>query len=714
MKYQSVQQHSEEDCGAACLATIAKHYKKIFALNRIREFVGTGKSGTTLLGLKRGAEALGFNTRSVRAAPAIVDKLNELTLPAIIHWKGYHYVVLYGKRGGKYVIADPAVGIRYIPKQELVAAWSDGIMLLLEPDPIRFFQQPEDQVSGFGRFYKRVAPYRGILFESLLINLFLGVLSLTSPFLIQILTDDVLIRGDTQLLKGLAIAIIVMTIVSSALILVQANLVTQFAQRLELSLVMEFGRKILRLPLSYYEARRSGEIVSRLQDIQQINQLVAQSVITLPSQSLIAVISLSLMLFYSWKLVLVVLLLAVVSTITTLIFMPVLQQKIRSIMVLDAENQGVLVETFKGALTLKTTTAQQQFWEELQSRFSRLARLIYGTSQIGITNSTFSTLISGVGGIVLLWFGSSLVIGRELSIGQLLAFNTMSGNFLGFIGGLINFVDKFMRVRTATQRLSEVIDTTAEIDEADNKAYAQIRDDADITLSELVFHHIGRVDLLDDFSLMIPGGKTTAIIGKSGCGKSSIAKLISGLYAYKSGNIRIGAFNLQDLALDCLRQQVVLVPQEPHFWSRSIVENFRLGSPNITFEEIVYACQIAGADEFISKLPDKYQTILGEFGANLSGGQRQRLAIARAIINDPPVLIMDESTAGLDPISEAEVLDQLLASRRTKTTIMISHRPRVIQRADWIIFLEQGKLKIQGTIEDLRNQDGEHINFLTP
>ncbi|BAY64628.1 ABC transporter ATP-binding protein [Calothrix brevissima NIES-22] len=714
MKYKSVLQHSEEDCGAACLATIAKYYQKIFALNRIREFIGTGKQGTTLLGLKRGAEALGFNTRSVRAAPAIVDRLKELPLPAIIHWKGYHYVVLYGQRGKKYVIADPAVGIRYIRKQELITGWNDGIMLLLEPDPIRFYQQQEDKVSGFARFYKRVAPYRGILFESLLINLFLGVLSLASPFLIQILTDDVLIRGDTQLLRGLAIAIIMMTIVSSTLSLIQANLVTQFAQRLELSLVMEFGRKILRLPLSYYESRRSGEIVSRLQDIQQINQLVAQSVVTLPSQSLIALISLSLMLFYSWKLAIVVLILAVISSMTTLIFLPVMQQKIRSIMVLDAENQGLLVETFKGALTLKTTTAQQQFWEELQSRFSRLARLIYSTAQISITNNTFSTFISGVGGIVLLWFGSSLVIGRELTIGQLIAFNTMSGNFLNFITGLINFVDKFMRVKTATQRLSEVIDTTAEIDETDNKAYAQIRDDADITLSELVFHHIGRVDLLDDFSLIIPGGKTTAIIGKSGCGKSSLAKLISGLYAYKSGNIRLGAFNLQDLALDCLRQQVILVPQEAHFWSRSIVENFRLGSPNITFEEIVYACQIAGADEFISKLPDKYQTILGEFGANLSGGQRQRLAIARAIVNNPPVLIMDESTAGLDPISEAEVLDRLIAARQGKTTIMISHRPRVIQRADWVIFLEQGKVKIQGTCEDLENQDGDHINFLKP
>jgi ABC-type bacteriocin/lantibiotic exporter with double-glycine peptidase domain len=156
----------------------------------------------------------------------------------------------------------------------------------------------------------------------------------------------------------------------------------------------------------------------------------------------------------------------------------------------------------------------------------------------------------------------------------------------------------------------------------------------------------------------------------------------------------------------------VLVPQEPHFWSRSIIDNFRFSYPQISFEEIVRACQIAGADEFISKLPDKYQTVLGEFGANLSGGQRQRLAIARAIVTNPPVLILDESTGALDPVSETEVLNKLLSHRQGKTTIMISHRPKVIERADWIVLLEQGHLKIQGTPDQLRQIPGDHLNFL--
>ncbi|MTJ14808.1 peptidase domain-containing ABC transporter [Anabaena sp. UHCC 0187] len=716
MKYQLVQQHSEEDCGAACLAAIAKHYGQTFTLNRVREAVGTGQFGTTLLGLKRGAEILGFKANPVQSSPEILDKIHEAPLPAIIHWQGNHWVVLYGKKGKKFLIADPAVGMRYLSKQDIKEAWTDWLLLLVEPDPIRFFAQKQDKVGGFWRFFKRVWIYRSILFQALPLNLVLGLLSLASPFLLQILTDDVLVRGDTKLLTTVVIAVVVMNMISHSLSFVQSNLIAHFAQRMQLGLVLEFGRQILRLPLTYYEARRSGEVISRLQDIEQINQLIAQVVVGLPSQFFIAIISLGFMFFYSWKLTLVALLVSVVMTTSTIIFQPTLQQKTNELLVTEAETQGVLVETFKGALTLKTTTSGRQFWDELQNRFNRLAGLTFRTMQIGIINNTFSGFISGIGSVILLWFGGYLVINpaENLSIGQLLAFNSMTGNFLSLISTVINFVDEFTRAKTATRRLTEVIDATPEEEDDGKKPFAKISGNDDIICTNLTFHYPGRIDLLDDFSLTIPGGKNIALIGKSGCGKSTLAKLISGLYQLQSGNIRIGLYNLQDLSLECLRQQVILVPQDAHFWNRSIVENFRLGSPYISFEQIVQACQVTGADEFISKLPQTYQTILGEFGANISGGQKQRLALARAIVTDPAILILDESTGGLDPVSEAQVLDQLFQHRQGKTTILITHRPKVINRADWIVLIDQGKLKLEGSLEDLRTKPGEHLDFLIP
>jgi ATP-binding cassette, subfamily C, bacterial len=476
---------------------------------------------------------------------------------------------------------------------------------------------------------------------------------------------------------------------------------------------LEFGRKILQLPLNYYESRRSGEITSRLRDINHINQLVSQIVVMLPSKFFIAIISFCLMLFYSWRLTLAVIFIGLLMTLSTAPFLPILQQKTRSLLVLGAENQGVLVETFKGAQVLKTTNAAPQFWDEFQSRFGRLANLTFSTVQLGIINSTLARFFSTIGGVALLGFGSILVIQGELSIGQMLAFNALQVNVLSLINSLVSLVDDYFRSQTAISRLLEVIDATPEVVGDAQKPVAKISGSADIHCSHLTFHHAGRVDLLDDFSLKLPGGQAIALIGKSGCGKSTLAKLIAGLYQPNSGNIRIGSFNLDDISLDCLRQQIVYVPQEPHFWSRSILENFRLGTPYIAFEEIVKACEIADADSFISQLPNKYQTVLGEFGANLSGGQRQRLAIARGILTNPPVLILDEATAGLDPVSEASVLDAILAYRQGKTTILITHRPSVINRADWIVMLEKGQVQLQGTLETFLTHQGEHLKFLT-
>ncbi|MHC5893717.1 peptidase domain-containing ABC transporter [Nostoc sp.] len=712
MKYQIVLQHSEEDCGAASLATIAKHYGRTFTLNRVREAVGTGSRGTSLLGLKRGAEVLGFNARQVKATPQLIDQLHQISLPVIIHWKGYHWVVLYGQKGKKYVIADPGIGIRYLTRQELVAGWGNGVMLLLTPDESRFYQQESDKIGGLGRYMQRVWPYRFILAQAIAINIAIGLLSLASPFMMQLLTDDVLVRGDTQLLTTVAIGVITMNLIRSAISLVQSHLIGHFGQKLQLGLILEYGRKLLHLPLSYFEGRRSGEVVSRISDVKAINNLVSQIVLGLPSQFFIAVISLGIMLFYSWQLTLASIVAFIIVTAVNLLFLPAMRQKTRNMIVSGTENQGFLVETFRGVQVLKTTQATPQAWEEYQGNYGRLANLGWSVMKLGLYSSTITGVLSTFISIGILWMGSYLVINRTLTIGQLMAYNGMSGNFLGFLSAAIGLVDQFITAQIVIQRMTEVIDATPEDENDFKKPWAQIPGNADITCTELNFHHAGRVDLLEDFSLTIPGGQVIALIGKSGCGKSTLAKLITGLYKLQSGNIRYGFYNQQDLSLECLRQQVVLVPQEPHFWSRSIIDNFHFSYPHISFEEIVRACQIAGADEFISKLPDKYQTVLGEFGANLSGGQRQRLAIARAIVTEPPILILDESTGALDPVSERQVLDRLLAHRHNKTTILISHRPKVIQRADLIVLLEQGRLKIQGTPEELRKLPGEHLDFL--
>ncbi|MCY6494434.1 peptidase domain-containing ABC transporter [Leptolyngbya sp. GGD] len=719
-RYHCIRQQGEADCGAACLTTIAKHYGSKVNLKQVRDWVGTGQSGANLWGLQQGSEKLGFNARPVKAAPNVLDRILEAPLPAILHWQGTHWVVLYGKKGRDFVVADPGVGIRYLSAIELAEGWNDWVMLLLEPDPTRFGKEEQGQPDRnsksqrYNYFWSRLSAYRGILTQAFLINVVVGFLSLASPILMQLLTDDVLVRGDLKLLNTIAIAVIAILVVNNLLELVQSNLITHFAQRLELGLVLDFCKQILRLPLSYYESRRSGEVLSRLQDIQQLNYLVSQTIVSLPSRFFVALISLGLMLFYSWKLSVFAIAVVLLMTVSVVIFQPSLQRKLQQSLAVEAENQGVLVETFKGALTVKTLVATPQFWGEFQNRFSRLTTLNLRTNQIGIFNNSFSGLVASAGGIGLLWFGGQLVISpaEQLSIGQLFAFKAMNDNLTLLITTVIGFVDELTRVKAATERLSEVTQATPEDANHPDRPSATISPDAAISLNNVSFDYADGTPILENFSVQIPGGQVTALIGQSGCGKSTLVKLLAGLYPLSTGNIRIGNYNQADLSLSSLRQQVVLVVQDAHFWNRSIIDNFRLAAPDATFDEIVESCRLTGADDFISKLPNKYQTILGEFAANLSGGQRQRLAISRAIVQDPPVLILDESTSGLDPASEAALMDQLLQQRQGKTTLFISHRPSVIRRADWIVLLDQGQLKLQGSRAEIlakANNQLEHL-----
>jgi ABC-type bacteriocin/lantibiotic exporter with double-glycine peptidase domain len=457
--------------------------------------------------------------------------------------------------------------------------------------------------------------------------------------------------------------------------------------------------------MTYFDSHRSGEVVSRIGDVSMINGLISDVVLGLPSQLFIAAVSLALMLAYSPALTAASLLAFVLVVAANLVFLPALRQKTRLLIVESAENQGFLVEAFRGAQVLKTTDAAPQAWDEYQRNFGSVAHLRWNTLQLALFSGTTTGLLSKLTTLGLLWYGSSFVISGQLSIGQLLAFSGMSGNVLGFLESLVNFADDYLSAKVVIRRLAEVLEGSLEDPKAMDKPWVALPPACEIHCRNLTFHHTGRLDLLNQFTLTVPAGCCTALIGESGCGKSTLVKLLAGLYAPQSGSIHYGPYGLHDVSLDCLRRQVILVPQEAQFFNRTIFDNFRLAYPDITFDQVVLACQTALADEFIRELPDGYQTVLGEFGANLSGGQRQRLAIARALVSNPPVLILDESTAALDPVLESRLMDNLLEERRGLTTLMISHRPSVIHRCDWVVYLERGALVCQGSPLDLRESE---------
>jgi len=299
-----------------------------------------------------------------------------------------------------------------------------------------------------------------------------------------------------------------MNLFQSAIAIVQSHLIGHFSQRLKLGLILDYGYRLLRLPLSYFEARRSGEVVSRIADVNAINALVTQIVLGLPSQFFIAIASLFVMLFYSWQLTLASLLAFLLVAAVNLLFLPALQQKPRAQIVLGTENQGFLVETFRGIQILKTTQATPQAWQEYQTNYGRLANLGWSTMKLSLYSGTLTNILSHLTNISILWLGSYLVINRTITIGQLLAFNGMSGNFLGFLEMVIGLIDEFITAQIVIQRLTEVLDSTPEDLHDREKPWAEIPPDADIICTNLNFHHAGRVDLLKDFTLTIPGGES--------------------------------------------------------------------------------------------------------------------------------------------------------------------------------------------------------------
>ena len=631
----------------------------------------------------------------------------------ICHWRGNHWVVLHGRRGSRLLVADPAHGLRLLNRESFLSGWQDGVVLVLEPDPLRFppSTKPETESlsGGLTVIWRYVLPFRNLLLQVFVLNLLIGVLALSMPLVMQVLTDDVLVRADKQMLTSLSIAIVALFFVRALIDLLQGTLVGHFGHKLQLQMLLHYGRHLLQLPLAYFENRRSGEVVSRIEDIQQVNQLIGNLVLGLPGQFCIAMVSLCLMLTYSGPLTLAALSGYLLVIGLQLAALPLLHRQTREMVVQSADNQGFLVELFRSAPLLKTTQATTQAWQEFQRDFGRLSHLSWNLGLLDLRLSTSSGLIGSITSIALLWYGSSFVLSKELSIGQLLAFNGMGGNVLGFLAAIGGLSQELVTSRVVVDRLNDVLHHPQEQTIAKGRQQAKIPSDADIVCQGVSFHHPGRLALIDNLDLRIPGGMTTALIGESGCGKSTLSKLIAGLYPLEKGSIHYGIFSSTDLALDCLRRQVVLQPQDDNFLNRSIVDNFLFAYPWLRFDDVVRLCQLTLADDFIRLLPNGYGTVLGEFGTNLSGGQRQRLALARSLASDPPVLLLDESTSALDPVLESRLMDQLLAHRRGKTTVLISHRPNVILRADWIVFMEKGRVRQQNHPSDLR-----HLSQIAP
>ncbi|AEM72107.1 ABC-type bacteriocin transporter [Allomuricauda ruestringensis DSM 13258] len=705
----TIKQHDITDCGAACLASISAHYNFQIPISRIRQYAGTDKKGTNVLGLIKAAEKLGFEAKGVRGD---FESLFKIPKPAIAHIivrkRLHHYVVIYEVTKSYIKIMDPGSGkLEKRSHEEFKKEWTGVLVLLL---PNESFEKGNEKVSVFKRFWFLLRPHRAVLTQAFIGALVYTLLGFSTSIYIQKITDHVLVDGNAKLLNLLSVVMIILLLIQLAIGYYKDTFLLKTGQQIDARLILGYYKHLLKLPQQFFDTMRVGEIISRINDAVKIRNFINGVSLNLTVNILIVIFSFALMFTYYWKLALIML---IIIPIYTLIYWIVnkLNKKVeRRVMENAADLESQLVESLNAVGTIKRFGLEDYANIKTETRFITLLRTGYTSALNMIFSQTSSKAISQIFIIVLLWTGSGFVIERQISPGELLSFYAIIGYFTGPLSSLIGANKEIQNALIAADRLFEIMDLERE-EKDKNIVFTRDKVD-DITFSEVSFQYGTRVEVFKNLNLTIQKGTITAFVGESGSGKSTLVSLLQNIYPINKGKIRIGDIDINHIENQSLRNLISVVPQKIDLFAGNVIENIAVGEIQPNFEKIYKICKDIGILDFIESLPNDFNTYLGENGATLSGGQKQRIAIARALYKDPEILVLDEATSSLDSSSENYVqktIDNLRSEG--KTVIIIAHRLSTVVNADKIVVLDQGEVLEEGSHYQLYEQKGAYFKL---
>jgi ATP-binding cassette subfamily B protein len=701
------------DCGAACLGFVAAHYRKVFPIARMRQLAGTDQKGSTALGLVEAARQLGFTAKGVKG-PA--DALPTVPLPAIAHClidqRLLHYVVLVEWKPKHALVMDPAVGrVEKWSHDRFKAVWT-GVLILLAPG--EQFQAGDHTVSPWRRLWLLLRPHSAVLAQAFLGAVITTVLGLAMSIYVQKIVDRVIPDGNRQLLNLLGVSMLVVLGFKLVLGWFQSLLSFRTAQRIDATLILAYYRHLLRLPQSFFDTMRVGEITSRVGDAVKIRNFLNSSLLGLLLNPLILLFSLGAMFFWSWKLALLSLALVPLNALIYWLVDRSNRLYQRELMERGADFSAQLVESLGAQPVLRRFRLEEPAALRTEIRLVRLLKTNWRFSLMSLGSGTGATLVAQAYLIGLLWVGAGLVLDAGLSPGQLLSCYTLANYLTGPIAALIGLNTSIQETLVATDRLFELMDLELEKDQgaiAFTPAHAR-----DIRLENVTFKHAGRLATLQEATLTLPAGKITALVGESGCGKSTLLALLQRLYLPERGQILLGDVDLQYFQLASLRRHLAVVPQQTHLLSGTVLENLAPGESQPDLERLLRHCREVGVLEFIEQLPQRFFTHLTENGANLSGGQRQRLALARALYLDAPILLLDEPSSALDAGSEATLARLLrrLCDEEGKTIVLAAHTPRLTAIADQVVTMAEGRIVSVAPREAATDENRVPLTFPAP
>lgn len=722
MKYYCVKQHDITDCGAACLATICKQNGYRVGITRIREVAGTDKQGTNAYGVIKAAENLGFEAKGVKGTKEAF--FSKFPLPCIAHVvvNGglLHYVVIHKITKKKIVIADPGNGIVKLSPEEFFGEKHDegkppkymwtGILILLSKK--EEFKKGKETKGLFERFFCLLWPHKILLFRIFIASLVYTALGILGAFYFKSLVDSILPDGLRKTLVTFSVGMLCLSLFKVVLNALRNHLLLYLSQKLDISLLLGYYRHVLKLPMNFFGTRRVGEIISRFSDAGKVRDAISGATLTIMIDTLMAIAGAIILYAQNAKMFSVATIMVVLYVVIVFSFNKVYESKNRKQMEANSELTAYMVESLNGIQTVKAYNAERKTDAETESKFVKLLRSVFELSFVGNMQGAIKTFVELFGGVVILWVGSAAVIDGEITVGTLITFNSLLVYFLDPVRNLINLQPQMQTAMVAADRLGEILDLEAEKTEREiNKMDLQdLKGDVDI--NNLSFRYGTRQLVLEDINLKIEQGEKVAFVGESGSGKTTLSKLLLHMYSPEKGEILINDNNIEDIKIECLRDKIAYIPQETFLFSGSIYDNLTLGLDNVDLQDVIEACKMAQAHDFINEMPLRYETILEENGANLSGGQRQRLAIARAMLRKPDILILDEATSNLDAITERALDETINTYAKNMTTIFVAHRLSTIKNCDKIYVFEKGHIIESGTHKELIIKNGKYAELV--
>lgn len=706
-----IPQIDERDCGVSSLAMVLAHYKTHLSLARLRDIAKTDMEGTTALGIVKAANSLDFETMPIQADLSLFDK-KDLPYPFIAHvikkGKYPHYYVVYGMSRDKLLIADPdpTVGKTKLTKAHFNEEWT-GVSIFMAPNPS--YKPTKEKKRSLSSFIPIILRQKGLLFNIIIASLLVTLVSILGSYYLQGVIDTYIPDNMKSTLGIVSIGLIISYVIQQVLAYAKDYLLIVMSQRLSIDIILSYIKHIFELPMSFFATRRTGEIVSRFTDANAIIEALASTMLSIFLDVGILLIVGTVLVVQNATLFFISLIALPTYALVVWLFMRPFAKMNNDQMQAGSMLSSSIIEDIDGIETIKALNSEKTAYHKVDHEFVTYLEKSFIYAKTAALQNAIKSLLQLLLNVMILWIGAQLVINNTISIGQLITYNALLGFFTDPLKNIINLQTKLQQAAVANNRLNEVYLVDSEFKQSQSLG-STIKPNSALVIENIVYKYGFGKPAINDISLTIQAGEKLALVGVSGSGKSTLVKLLVNFFKPESGQIKLGETLIETIDKHDLRQYINYLPQDPFIFSGSILDNLVLGAkPGTTQADIMAAVEIAEIRQDIENMPQGFATELSESG-NISGGQKQRIALARALLVDSPVLILDESTSNLDVLTEKRIIDHLM-QLRDKTIIFVAHRLTIAQRVDRILAMQAGEIIEDGSHKQLLDDNGFYASL---